>query len=606
MYPGRICEGDRAMTDVPKGTWRYNVLFGLLVLAAGGLCVRMALLIRTGRDDAIVRAQRQQRMIVPLPGRPGSIFARTRGSYVPMAASHQEPSCFVDPFILRDEEIAEVSIALGDALGLDPVGLQERIIRRRKSRFLWVRRGMSSAETDKVKQISRKLKNSAIGITHEWQREYPNHTLGGTVLGFRLRDGRGGGGLELALDERISAIDGQRVMLADAGRRPIWPLASESAPPSDGCNVFLTLDTLIQESLDEAINETAGKFGAKWATGVVMDPRTGDILAMSSSPGFDPSEFSRTVANHRTNRAICLPYEPGSALKPIYAAAAVDAGVANFQTKIFCENGVYHAVRGGRITDHGHHYGDLTVEDIVVHSSNIGMAKIGEMLGNKRLYEIAKSFGFSKKTDIELPGESAGILRPLKRWDGYSLRRVPFGQEISVTAIQLANAFCALSNGGVLMKPRLVSQIVRADGEVVWRSEPQAIRRVLKSSTSTQIVAVMEQVVERGTGKRFKMSKWTSFGKTGTAQIAGRGGYIDRAFTASFVGGAPASNPRVICLVSVYWPDRSRGHYGSTVAAPYVKKVVEFSLTHLDVPPDKTSDSDARASRLVSAGSVRD
>jgi len=595
-----------AMTDTPKGAWRYNVLFGLLVLAAVGLCVRMALLIRTGQDDAIARAQRQQRMIVPLPGRPGGIFARTRGSYVPMVASHQEPSCFVDPFILRDEEIAEVSIALGDAFGLDPIGLQERIIRRRTSRFMWVRRGMGPAEAEKVRRISRKLKNSAIGITYEWQREYPNHTLGGAVLGFRLRDGRGGGGLELALDERLSAVDGRRVMLADAGRRPIWPLPGESRPPSDGCNVFLTLDTLIQESLDKAVNEAAEKFGAKWATGVVMDPRTGDVLAMSSSPGFDPSEYSRTPAENRTNRAISLPYEPGSALKPIFAAAAVDAGVANFQTVIFCENGTYYAVKGGRITDHGHHYGDLTLEDIVVHSSNIGMAKIGEMLGNKKLFDIARLFGFGEKTGIELPGESVGILRPLNRWDGYSLRRVPFGQEISVTALQLTNAFCALVNGGVLMKPRLVSRIVRADGEVVWRSEPQAIRRVLKPSTSTQILAVLEQVVQRGTGKSCQLSKWTSFGKTGTAQIAGRGGYVDGAFTASFIGGAPASGPRAVCLVSVYWPDRHKGYYGSAVAAPYVKKVLEFSLTHLDVPPDKSPAYGARATRIVSAGPVRD
>jgi len=593
------------MTDRPKGTWRYNVLFGLLVLAAAGLCIRMALLIRTGRDDAIAKAQRQQRMIVPLPGRPGSIFARTRGSYVPMVASHQEPSCFIDPFILRDEEIAEVSIALGDALGMDPVGLQERIIRRRTSRFMWVRRVITPAEVEKVREVSRKLKNSAIGITYEWQREYPNHTLGAAVLGFRLRDGRGGGGLELALDERISAVDGRRVMLADAGRRPIWPLPGESRPPSDGCNVFLTLDMLIQESLDTTVNEAAEKFGAKWATGVVMDPRTGDVLATSSSPGFDPSEYSRTPAENRTNRAICLPYEPGSVLKPIFAAAAVDAGVVNFQTVIFCENGTYYAVRGGRITDHGHHYGDLTVEDIVVHSSNIGMAKIGEMLGNRKLFDIARLFGFSKKTGIELPGESAGILRPLNRWDGYSLRRVPFGQEISVTALQLANAFCALCNGGVLMKPRLVSHIVRADGEVVWRGEPQAIRRVLKPSTSTRILAVLEQVVERGTGKACRLSKWRSFGKTGTAQIAGRGGYVEGAFVGTFVGGAPVSNPRVLCLISAYWPDKRKGHYGATVAAPYVKKVLEFSLTHLDVPPDKAAADGTRTSRIVSAGAVR-
>ncbi len=589
------------MTEAPKGTWRYNVLFGVLVLAAVGLCVRMTLLIRTGRQDAIARAEHQQRMVVPLPGRPGMIFAETRGSYVPLAASHQEPSCYLDPFILRDKEIADVSIALGGALGMDPVALQNDIFRRRTERFMWVQRCMGPAEADKVRKVIKKLDNSAIGITYEWQREYPNRTLAGSVVGFRLRDGRGGGGVELSLDKRLSAMDGKRVMLADAGRRPIWPLAAESRPPTDGSNVFLTIDTLIQESLDTAVNEACAKWGAKWVTGVVMDPRTGDVLGMSSTPGFDPAQFSHTLPENRTNIAVCVPYEPGSALKPIYAAAAVDAGVVTFRTVLFCENGIYHAIKGGQISDHGSHYGDLTVEDIVVHSSNIGMAKIGEKLGNKKLYEIAKLFGFDATTGIELPGESAGILRRLSRWDGYSLRRVPFGQEISVTALQLTSAFCALSNGGVLMKPRLVSHIIRQDGEVVWRSEPQAVRRVLKPSTATQILGVLEQVVDRGTGKACKLSRWTCGGKTGTAQIAWHGIYPEGAFTGTFVGVAPVSNPRVVCLISVYWPDKKKGHFGATVAAPYVKKVLEFSLTHLDVPPDKQPLPGPRATRIVSA-----
>jgi len=589
------------MTDAPKGTWRYNVMFGVLVLAAAGLCVRMTLLIRTGEQGAIARARHQQRMVVPLPGRPGMIFAQTRSSYVPLAASHQEPSCYLDPFILRDHEIADVSIALGGALGLDPVGLQDQIIHRRTMRFMWVQRCMEPAAAERVKKVIKKLDNSAIGIIYEWQREYPNRTLAGTVVGFRRRDGSGGGGLELALDKRLAAVDGKRVMLADAGRRPIWPLAAESSPPSDGSNVFLTIDTLIQESLDAQVNEAAAKYNAKWVTGVVMDPRTGDVLAMSSSPGFDPSQFSRTSADNRANRAVSLPFEPGSALKPVFAAAAVDSGVVNFRTVLFCENGIYHAIKGGQISDHGSHYGDLTVEDIVVFSSNIGMAKVGEKLGIRREFEIAKLFGFDATTGIELPGESAGILRPLNRWDGYSLRRVPFGQEISVTALQLANAFCALSNGGVLMKPRLVSQIVRPDGEVVWRSEPQAVRRVLKPSTATQILAVLEQVVERGTGKACKLSRWTCGGKTGTAQIAWHGRYPDGAFTGSFIGIAPASNPRVVCLISVYWPDKKKGHFGATVAAPFVKKVLEFSLTHLDVPPDKEPAGGPHTTRIASA-----
>lgn len=590
------------MNEAPQGTWRYNLLFGVLVLAAGGLFLRMGLLVRHGRDAALEKAIRQQRMVIPLAGKPGAIYAETRGCYVPLAVSRQMPSCFLDPYILRDQEMAQVAVELGGALGLDPLKLQEKIYERRKKRFMWIARWMEPAREKKVREAIRKLKNSAIGITYEWRREYPNGSLAGQLVGFRHRDGRGGGGVELTLHDRIEAFDGKRVMLADASRRPIWPVPDESKAPADGSNIFLTIDALIQESLDGAVNEAQRKFDAKWATGIVMAPRTGDILAMSSTPPFDPAEYGKIGAESRTNHAICQPYEPGSALKPLIAAAAVDAGVVTYQTVIFCENGVYHASRGGRISDHGHHYGDLTVEDINVHSSNIGMAKIGEMLGNTRMYEIVQRYGFDQRTDIELPGESAGIVRPLPRWDGYSLRRVPFGQEISVTALQLANAFCAVANGGVLMKPRLVSHITGADGEVAWQSRPTALRRVLKRSTAMQTVAVMAQVVERGTGKKCKLSRWTSFGKTGTAQIGQPGGYVDGAFTGTFVGGAPASDPRLVCVISVYWPDKRKGHYGATVAAPYVKRVLEFALTHLDVPPDRApADSPRRRQTSVAA-----
>lgn len=565
------------------GTWRYNLVYGVLMLAVGGLGVRLWLLLRRAPVEAAAMAVRQQRMVVPLSARPGNIFARTRNRYVLMAASRQMPSCYADPLLLADRDLAGAAVAVARVLGLDPLEVQNRLILRRRSRFIWLKRDISDAEVRKVQA----LRLPAIGVCHEWRRVYPNDKLGGTVVGFRCLDGRAGGGMELAQARHLVALDGKRVMLADAFRRPIWPLVEESSPPRDGGHVFLTLDLIIQGYLQEAVAESVERFGAKWGTGVVVNPNTGEVLAMCSVPTFDPNRFNRVGPASRVNRAITVPFEPGSIAKPIFAAAAVDAGLVRYDTKIFCENGLYRARRGGRITDHGQRYGWLTVEDIVVKSSNIGMTKVGEKLGNEALFATARRFGFGQKTGLGLPGESRGIVRELPKWDGYSLRRVPFGQEISVTALQMTMAFCPLVNGGLLVAPRLVDHLTDAGGRVVWQGSTKVVRRVLAPAVARKTLGVLRQVVERGTGKACRMARWTSLGKTGTAQIPGQGGYVEGAYTGSFIGGAPATGPRVLCMISIYWPQQSRGYYGSKVAAPYVRQVLQRTLDYLGVPPDQ-------------------
>jgi cell division protein FtsI/penicillin-binding protein 2 len=202
---------------------------------------------------------------------------------------------------------------------------------------------------------------------------------------------------------------------------------------------------------------------------------------------------------------------------------------------------------------------------------------------------------------VDLPGESPGIVRLLSKWDGYSTRRVPFGQEVSVTSLQLAMAYAAIANGGLLLKPRVVDFVNDGSGRTVWRSKREVVRRVLKESTCEETLGVLRQVVERGTGRGCRLDRWTCFGKTGTAQIAGLGGYIDGAFVGTFVGGAPAGRPEVLCLISIYWPDRSLGHYGATVAAPYVKKVLTRTLSYLDVPPDIPGETTTVADRRIAS-----
>lgn len=574
------------MPDSDGRKWRYVICFALCILAVCGLSFRLVMLVLNNGPRA-AQAVRQQRMSLRVPARPGGIFARAGSSFVPLAISTESPYCFADPSLLSDDEIYPVSFCVSQILGVEPWRIAELINARREGRFVYLGRDISTDQASAIRELGLR----AVGVGYEWTRDYPNRALAATVVGFRLRDGSGGGGLELSQDALLRARDGTQVVLADGARRPIWPVYQGSTPPRDGHGIFLFLDSVIQDQLQSAVAESVEKFSAKWGTGVVIDPKTGAILAMCSAPGFDPAEFAKATPASMTNRAVTVPYEPGSVAKPIFAAAAVDAGLLEYESIIFCENGQYNARRGGKISDHGKKYGDLSLEDIVVYSSNIGMAKVGEILGNPAIYTVARRFGFGSKTGIELPGESGGIVRPLKKWDGYSMRRVPFGQEISSTALQLAMAFSAIANGGQMLRPRLIDKITDSDGTILFESQKQVVRRVLSPQTAAKTRRVLAQVIQRGTGRACKLDGWSSFGKTGTAQIPGPGGYAENAYTGTFVGGAPVEDPALICVISIYWPESSKGYYGSVVAAPYVKRVLAESLAYLDVPPDQVSSS---------------
>lgn len=545
------------------------------IVALGG---RAWWLVRDETHKVREYAEKQQRRLIIQPGRPGSILARAHSGYVLLAGSAQTPVCFVDPALVSEGSLADLAIRLGAAVGAGPVDVQEAIVLRRRGHFARIKCGISDQEARAV----RKLRLRSVGITHEWRRQYPCGNLGATVVGYCFPNGLPGGGIEQSQWAHIRAVDGRRAVLTDARHRAIWLDARRSRAPRDGNSVFLCLDTVIQGYLEQAVRQAVEQFAAKWGTGVVADPRTGEILALYSAR----MDNGRAVSERGADRAIAQPYEPGSVLKPIFASGAVDCGRFSYNTKIHCQNGLYRTRGGGTIRDH-HSYGLLNLTDVVVRSSNIGMAKVGENLGNRRLHDIALRFGFNRLTNIDLPGESRGIVRDLGVWDGYSTRRVPFGHEIGVTALQLTMAFCSLANGGELLRPRLVSHVRTPAGRLVWRSERKVVRRTVSRATAAATMSVMQQVVERGTGKACRLEHWTSFGKTGTAQIPGPGGYVDGAYAGSFVGGAPVSDPRVVCFIMTYWPDRSKGYYGSKVAAPFVKQVLHKTLVYLDVPPDK-------------------
>ena len=570
--------------------WRQNIVFGGLALLLFALGGRLWYMKVEYSDKAWEMTHRQQNYTIRIPARTGNIFAVAHNRPVLLATSREGPTCFVDPSLLDDEELAGVSSDIGDALSVDPIDIQDILMLRRHKKYAPIKDNPFREITSGQLAAIRALKNQAIGVEHQWMRGYPCGNLGGSVLGFRMRDGRPGGGLELSMNKYLIACDGKREILVDAARRAVRLLPGKSIPPRDGNHVFLCLDAVIQDYLQQAVVDTVSQYGGAktWATGVVIDPRTGKVLAMSSVPNFDPNKSNLPGAS-ATNHAIISPFEPGSVVKPLFAAAAVSEGLVNWNTMIFCENGCYRPPRGGKITDHGKSYGMKSVEDGVVLSINTLMSKLGGMLGNKRLHQWVMKFGFGQRTGISLPGEEPGLIRPLRRWDTYSTPRVPFGQEMAVTSLQLAMAFGAVSNDGLLLEPRLVDRIVDPQGKVVQSYGRKVVRRVFSAKIARQCRRVMQQVVERGTGKRCKMDSYTSFGKTGTAQVAGPGGmgYMDGAYTGSFVGGAPVGEPRLLCVISVYRPDRSKAYYGGTVAAPFVRQVLEQSLKYLKVPPDK-------------------
>ena len=532
------------------------------------------------------RAQRQQRRVIRLPARPGNIFAGTRRGYTLLAGSGRTPSIFADPVLLGSEQFSHAAEKVAAVLGCPADELYDKMCRRRDKRFAYLVRGVSESQADAVK----KLKIRAVQVIREWRRCYPNGPLVGQALGFRLIDGQAGGGIELQADRWLAGRDGKKVIHCDAARRGRYANVVEYRPPVDGKNVILTLDVSIQGFLEDALCETADRFGAEAAMGVVMDPNTGAILAIASAPSFDPNQYRTTPPARRRNRAVTDPYEPGSVFKPFIAAGAVQMGKASLGTTFYCHHGLYRAHRGGTIRDFpGTSLGRTPLSEIVIKSSNIGMAKLGERLGNEPLCRIASAFGFGRRSGVDLPGECPGRLVHPRRWTGYATRRMPFGQgPVMVTTVQLANAFSAIANGGELLRPRLIDRVIDADGKVLFENRRHRIRRVLSVEVARRFIdEVLVNVVERGTGKRCRLERWSVFGKTGTAQIGGPDGYEEHAYTATFMAGAPASAPAVVCVISIYRPEYGRGYTGGKVAAPCVRGVLEKTLPYLDVPPDK-------------------
>ncbi len=560
---------------------RFITIFLLFLIAAFLLLAGRCFYLQFLRNDYYISisTKQQQKRTTQKPQR--GVILDCRGRV--LAASNKIQTIFAEPRIIKRPK--SISTKLAPIMEMGAHEIFKLITESRNPGFVKIKVGAEPNQCTAAGKIY------GIGVQSDWQRYYPMGPLAAHVVGFTSVDNQGLDGIELQYDKELAGSAGRNTFFADSLRRPIR-LKQQSSVLSDGVGIILTLDASIQQFARAELLKQYESYEAESAVAIVAEPATGAILAMVSLPSFDPNDIRSAEPNNLGNRAITDQFEPGSLLKPIAAAIAIDAGVVEPNEKIFCEYGNYHGKGFGRIGEYGDHkFGNLTVRQILVHSSNIGMAKIGQRTGKETLYRGLKLFGFGQKTGIDLPGEADGLLWPVQKWTGYSVTRIPFGQEISVTAIQLVRAFCVLANGGRPVRPFLVRAMVGKGGQVLKLKKTErpasAVGFIIKPEVARWIVTdALVGVVNEGTGRKAKLEKWQVFGKTGTAQLAKSEarGYSDSDYIASFIAGAPAQNPAVVVLVSIRKPNikLGKGYTGGTVAAPVVAKILARTLNYLE------------------------
>jgi cell division protein FtsI (penicillin-binding protein 3) len=457
--------------------------------------------------------------------------------------------------------------------------------------FVWLRR---QANPDEVEAIEA-LAPHAVGILPERRRLYPRGALASAVIGFAGIDSQGLEGVERAYDGFLRGRPGTFGVERDALGRKIFSGAHDGEARR-GADVVLTLDSTLQYAAERELERQVEATGAQGGIAVALDPRTGEVLAMAQTPSFDPNEVASSRPEERRNRVITDVYEPGSTLKGLLAAAVLEEGAASRQERFFCEEGDY---RIGKAVIHDHHgHGWLTFDRIFWVSSNICAAKLAARIGAERYGAYLQAFGLGRRTGIDLLGEQPGLLRPPGTWKPLELATIAFGQGIAITPLQLAAAYAALANGGVLMRPYVVRRVVAADGTVLLENSPQPIRRVVREETARAVTEILEGVVgPEGTGERASIPGVRVAGKTGTSQKAnpGRRGY-SRGRIASFVGYFPAENPRMVLLVLVDEPRTTI--WGGTAAAPLFREIALAAIERLGIERDIPVEGPAGAEPL--------
>jgi len=555
-------------------------IFLLLFLSLGGVAAKLFFLQIQQGDRLTEGATKQYQRRLPILSRRGTIYDRTGRE---LAVSLQVASVFAQPAAIEDP--ADAAERLAPILDQPAKEIQARLTSDKP--FVWLQRHLDPPQAEAISDLNLR----GIGLFPESRRYYPRQELAAHVLGLVGLDDRGLEGLEYQYDDLLGGQPQFVVAQQDALGRIIFR-QEESRPQAPIFDLTLTIDEVIQYIAERELARAVERSRAKAGTAIVMDPSTGEILALANQPTYDPNTYRKANSAARRNRAVTDAFEPGSSFKVILLAGALEEGVVRPGDQFHGENGAIE-VSGVTIRDH-EKYGWLTVRQILTQSSNVGAIKIGQKLGKSLYYHYISGFGFGSLTGMDLPGETPGLMRRPRGWSALSLSVLSLGQEISVTPVQIATAFSAVANGGNLVRPHVVRGLRAVDGSLQRQVEPVMIRRVISSETARTLLDMMRGVVEEGTGKEAALEEYSVAGKTGTAQKLdpATGRYSHQKVVASFVGAVPAERPRLVILVLIDEPETLR--WGGSIAAPTFREIARDALKYLQVPP-----SPARDVRLV-------
>lgn len=546
---------------------RRIVLLAALLLGVLAAALGRAFWIQVVHADAYAAmAARQHRETVVVPAPRGTILDRNGE---PLAIGRQALTVYADP--RQVDRPRDLTLAAAETLGVDPATLYPQLLDRTRG-FVYVAR--KAAPEDARALLGRGF--AGVGAYPEELRTYPQGSVAAHVLGYAGTDNVGLEGLERSLERVLAGRPGSRTIVKDPAGRALDVVSARPEVP--GRNVRLTIDHVIQANAERVLRDTVRRFGARGASAIVMDPHDGEILAMAVAPGFDANRFPQTDPERRRNRAVTDTYEPGSTFKLVTVAAALEEGIVTPATTFRLPPTVRVA---DRVIREAHPRGTKrwSVREIVEYSSNVGTIAIAQRLGEGNLASWIERFGFGRPTGVDFPGESPGLVLPLERWSGSTIGTVPIGHGIAVTPLQMARAYAAIGNGGVLVRPHLVARI---GGRPV---QPKRGRRVVSRQVSQQVLDMLRGVVLEGTGTEAAIPGYTVAGKTGTAaKIEPDGRYSTSRYVASFVGLVPATRPRLVIMVVVDEPSASI--YGGVVAAPAFREIARFNLQHLEIPPD--------------------
>lgn len=568
--PGSLLAGEKM--ENPSG-FRAKLCLCLLLIGFAAVGVQLVSIQVFHHDFWVQYVDKQRESAITIYPKRGDI--RDRTGEILATSVVQEILCVAPK---RVTDIPKLARALSPYANMPAEKIVEKLSKTRLH-LVYLRRGLDLETAKKITS----MKLEGVEFRSEHSRRYPKGSLGSNMIGFANLENKGLEGIEYKFDSRLAGEAGKQIVVKDNSRREIAALAQTVKQARDGNHIILTIDEFIQYCTGKALDGIVTESSPESAVAVVIKPQTGEVLAMACRPTFDPNKPSTYRPERLRNRVIVDAFEPGSAFKPVAAAAALERNVITPEDRVYCELGSmrYH----GHTFNDVHPYAEISFANVLAHSSNIGMIKVVSLLQPRCLYDYIKGFGFGQLTGIDLPGESVGIIRPPSKWSGLSMGSLPIGQEISVTALQLASAFSVIANNGKLMRPYVISEIQSPEGKTLKRTKPQFVRQAIRPETAKNLTRMLELAVTSGTGTAAKIKGYRIAGKTGTAQKANlsTGGYYRNRYVAVFAGFVPADDPAA-CIVIVADSPKGR-YYGGQVAAPAFREIALGVLNHFEIAP---------------------